>query len=361
MTEHYYAVIMAGGGGTRLWPLSRKDSPKQVLPLINDRSLFQIAVSRLNGLFSPERIIVVTVVDQAEKLQAQCPEIPKDNFLIEPMPRGTASVVGMAAIALQARDPKAVMAVLTADHIFKHEEIFRGLLLAAYEAAQQDHLVTLGIAPTYAATGYGYIQRSELVARYGDLNAFRVLHFIEKPDASKAKKMINSGDFDWNSGMFVWRVARILHEFARQMPDLNAKLNKIASSWGQPEIHTIIHEIWPTIEPETIDYGIMENASDVVVIPAKDLGWYDVGSWDALFEVISTDENGNVFQGGGCISLQTNNTLVYKKTTDRLIVTIGVDDLIIVDTGDVLLVCKKNQAQEVRQIVKQFEQGSQYL
>ena len=361
MTEHYYAVIMAGGGGTRLWPLSRKVNPKQMLPLIDDRSLFQIAVSRLDGVFSPEKIFVVTVADQAEKLQSQCPEIPNENFIIEPMPRGTASVVGLAAIALRAKDTHAVMAVLTADHIFAHNEIFQKLLLAAHEAAQQNHLITLGITPTYAATGYGYIQRSEFVGKHRELDAYRVLRFIEKPDAVKAQKMILSGDFDWNSGMFVWKVAKILDEFAHQMPDLYALLNEIASSWDQPDIQTVIQEIWPTIVPETIDYGIMENARDVVVIPAKDLGWHDVGSWDALFDVISADENGNVIQGEGCISLKTKNSLIYKKLSDRLVVTIGIDDLIIVDTDDVLLVCKKDQAQEVRHIVNQFEQGSQYL
>ncbi|MBE9523963.1 MAG: mannose-1-phosphate guanylyltransferase [Chloroflexi bacterium] len=361
MTEHYYAVIMAGGGGTRLWPLSRKANPKQMLPLIEDRSLFQIAVSRLDGVFSPEQIFVVTVADQAEKLQAQCPEIPNGNFLIEPMPRGTASVVGMAAVALRAHDPQAVMAVLTADHIFAHNEIFRELLIAAYDAAQQDYLVTLGIAPTHAATGYGYIQRSEFVGKYQELDTYRVLHFIEKPDAANAQKMVIGGDFDWNSGMFVWQVTRILDEFARQMPILYAKLNEINNSWNQPDIHAVIHEIWPTIVPETIDYGIMENARNVVVIPAKDLGWHDVGSWDALLDVIDADENGNVFQGEGCISLKTKNTLIHKKLSDRLVVTIGIDDLIIVDTDDVLLVCKKDLAQEVGHVVKKFKKDSQYL
>jgi len=361
MTEHYYAVIMAGGGGTRLWPLSRKAKPKQMLPLVGDRSLFQIAVARLDGVFPPERIFVVTVADQADKLGAQCPEIPIENFLIEPMPRGTASVVGLAAIALQARDPQAVMAVLTADHIFKNEDVFRELLLAAYDSAQQDHLVTLGIAPTHASTGYGYIQRGVPVNRHRDLDVYRVLHFIEKPDPPKAQEMLSSGGFDWNSGMFVWQVSRILNEFARQMPDLAAKLNQISESWDQPEIQTIIEQVWPTIEPQTIDYGIMENAQDVVIIPAKGLGWHDVGSWDALFEVIPSDENGNIFEGEDCITLDTTNTLIYKKTSQRLVVTLGVDDLIIVDTGDVLLVCKGDQAQHVRKIVKELEPESKYL
>ncbi|MEN8171318.1 MAG: sugar phosphate nucleotidyltransferase [Chloroflexota bacterium] len=361
MTEHYYAVIMAGGGGTRLWPLSRKESPKQMLPLVGERSLFQIAVARLDAVFPPERIFVVTIADQAAELQNQCPEIPVENFLIEPMPRGTASVVGLAAVALQARDPKAVMAVLTADHIFKHEHVFHELLLAAHDAAQQDHLVTLGIEPTHPATGYGYIQRAEQVNRHRDLDIYRVMHFIEKPDLSKAQEMLSSGDFDWNSGMFVWRVSRILDEITHQMPDLEAKLNQISASWDQPDVQTIIQGVWPTIEPETIDYGVMENAGDVVIIPAKGLGWHDVGSWDALFDVLPTDEHGNIFEGDGYIALDTNHTLVYKNTSDRLVVTLGVDDLIIVDTGDVLLVTKVDQAQHVRKIVNQLKPGSKFL
>ncbi len=361
MDKHYYAVIMAGGGGTRLWPLSRKANPKQTLPLINDRSLFQIAVSRLNGVFSPEQIFVVTVADQAAELQAQCQEIPIGNFLIEPMPRGTASVVGMAAVALQARDPQAVMAVLTADHIFAHNDNFRELMLAAYDAAQQEYLVTLGIAPTNAATGYGYIRRGEFVGHHREFNSYRVLKFVEKPDAEKAQKMVNSGDFDWNSGMFVWPVSKILNEFARQMPILYAKLIEISKSWDQPDMLAVIHDIWPTIIPETIDYGIMENADDVIVIPAMNLGWHDVGSWDALFDVFPADEKGNVFQGEGSVSLETKNTLIYNQFGDRLVATIGVEDLIIVNTGDVLLVCKKDHAQDVRQIVEQLEKNSQYL
>jgi mannose-1-phosphate guanylyltransferase len=362
MTDHYYAVIMAGGGGTRLWPLSRKTNPKQMLPLMGERSLFQIAVDRLDGLFTYDRIFVVTVADQAEALQAQCPEIPRENYLIEPMPRGTASVVGLAAIALQQRDPQAVMAVLTADHIFQNEGLFRKLLLSAYDAAQENHLVTLGIAPTFPSTGYGYIKQGELVETQRGLDVYLVEQFVEKPPEERAIQMIESGDHAWNSGMFVWQVGRILEEFDRQMPDLNSKLNEISTAWDQPQRESVIQRVWPQIQPETIDYGIMENAQDVVVIPAKGLGWNDVGSWEALFEVLSVDENGNIFLGDEVISIATRDTLVYKKSSPRLIVTIGVDDLVVVDTEDVLLVCKKDQAQKVRQVVSQIkDSGGDYL
>ncbi len=362
MLENYYAVIMAGGGGTRLWPLSRKASPKQMLPLVGERSLFQIAVDRLEGVFTPDQIFVVTVADQAKTLQGQCPEIPTENYLLEPMPRGTASVVGLAAVALQQRDPQAVMAVLTADHIFQNEAHFRKLLLSAYDAALQDHLVTLGIAPTFPSTGYGYIQQGDWVETQRELDVYQVLRFVEKPNEAGARVMLASGDHVWNSGMFVWQVGRIMAEFERQMPELASELNEISNAWDQPQRESVIQQIWPRIQPETIDYGIMENASDVVVIPAEGLGWNDVGSWEALFEVLPVDEHGNIVLGEAFIPIDTQRTLVYKKSSPRLVVTIGVEDLVVVDTGDVLMVCKKDQAQKVRQVVQQLkESGGNYL
>ena len=362
MFEHYYAVIMAGGGGTRLWPLSRKAHPKQMLRLIDERSLFQTAVQRLNGAFPPERILIVTVADQAAQLKKQSPEIPLENFLLEPMPRGTASVVGLAAVALQQRDPEAVMAILTSDHFIGNEERFRQLLLAAYELATDGYLVTLGIAPTFPATGYGYIHQGELLGTYRGLNAYRALRFKEKPAEAQAKAMLESGDHAWNSGMFVWQADQILKEFDRQMPELSAALKEIASAWGTAEQDVVIEKVWPGIRQETIDYGIMEGASRVAVIPAKGLNWSDVGSWDSLFDVLPADRDGNIIMGGQHVGLDTNDSLVYVNQEHRLIVTIGVDDLVVVDTGDVLLVCRKDQAQKVREVVNQLKQlGQDYV
>jgi mannose-1-phosphate guanylyltransferase len=356
MQNNYYAVVMAGGGGTRLWPLSRQSRPKQMLKLVDERTLFQAAVARLDGLFTPEHIFVVTVEEQAEELQAQAPEIPPENYLLEPMPRGTASVVGFAAIAIHNRDPQASMAVVTADHIIKNEEKYRQLLLSAYQTAQDGYLVTLGILPTYAATGYGYIQQGDLVGNYQDLNVYRALRFREKPSIEQAREMLESSDHAWNSGMFVWRVDRIMAEFSRQMPDLYSKLMEISNAWDQPQIQEVIGTVWPRIKSQTIDFGIMENAENVAVIPAQGLGWSDVGTWDALFDVLPADENGNIVMGGMHVPIDTQDTLIYTNQEHRLIVTIGVEDLVIVDTGDVVLVCHKNQVQEVRQVVDQLKQ-----
>jgi len=357
--EHYYAVIMAGGGGTRLWPLSRKSHPKQMLRLVDERTLFQTAVRRLKGVFSPDRILIITVSDQARELHEQCPELPKENFILEPLPRGTASVIGLAAVALKQRDPDAVMAVLTADHIIQNEDKFRRFLHASFEVALEDYLVTLGISPTHPATGYGYIQQGEKIGEYKGLSAYQVEKFLEKPDETKAQKLLDKGTYAWNSGMFFWKVNRILEELDLQMPALSRKLTEIANVWGlTPGQPPLIEEIWPTIKPETIDFGVMEGAKRVAVIPAQGLGWSDVGSWDALFDVLPSDSDGNIIMGGEHVTLDTARSLVYVNRTRRLIVTIGVEDLVVVDTDDVLLICRKDQAQKVRQIVNHLKQNN---
>lgn len=362
MYSDYYAVIMAGGGGTRLWPLSRQARPKQMLSLFDERTLFQTAVSRLDGLFPPERIYVVTVAEQASELQGQCPEIPVENYLIEPMPRGTASVVGLAAVALQQRDPQAVMAVLTSDHFIGDNERFHQLLRSAYQVAKDGYLVTLGIEPTFPATGFGYIQSGEQVGTYQGLNAYRVLRFKEKPNEELAREMLESGDHSWNSGMFVWQVSQIMQEFRRQMPALAGSLEEISRHWGGPEERATVERIWPTIQVETIDFGVMEGARQVAVIPAAGLGWNDVGSWDSLFDVLPADEHGNIVMGGEHVGLNTRGSLMYVNQPHRLIVTIGVEDIVVVDTGDVLLVCRKDQAQKVRDVVNHLKKnGQEYI
>src|SRR5512146_2824710 len=235
MFEHYYAIIMAGGEGSRLWPLSSPSRPKQMVQLGSDRTLFQVAIDRLQAVFPPERIYIVTVAKQAEELQGQCPEIPQRNFMIEPMPRGTASVVGMAATMLSRVDPEAVMAVLAADHLIQNVTYFHLLLSEAYTLAQDGYLVTLGIRPAYPSTGYGYIQRGPHLNGYPFLS-YQVKEFKEKPDEETARRFVAAGDHDWNSGMFVWRVDRILQEVRQLMPDLAEKLEQVMQVWGTPAL-----------------------------------------------------------------------------------------------------------------------------
>lgn len=356
MYENYYAVIMAGGSGTRLWPLSRKDQPKQSLRIAGNRTLFQYAVDRLRGLFPYERIMVVTVADQVDMLHGEYPEIPMENFIIEPLPRGTASVVGLACIALKHIDANATMAILTADHLIKNDVHLRHLLRAAHAVAQEDVLVTLGITPTYPATGYGYIQRGDPFGEYEGLETFYVKRFREKPQEVQAEAMVADGQHVWNSGMFIWRVKAVMGEIERQMPDLNEKLGKISNAWMDDTKPDMLANVWPMIEPQTIDYGIMENAQQVVVIPAVDLGWNDVGSWESLFESIDGDESGNIVLRGDPITFDTQGTLICGDSSEHLIVTIGVEDLIIIDSGDAILVCDRKHAQRVREVVHYLKQ-----
>jgi len=357
MTENFYALIMAGGGGTRLWPLSRQGHPKQMLPLIDERSLFQIAVQRLTGLFPTERIFVVTNRKQSAELSNQCPEIPKENYLLEPEPRGTAAAIGLAAAYLHHRDPEAVLAVLTADHYIGNEERFLEYLREAKEIASQGHLVTLGIEPTYPATQYGYIQQGKELVLNGKPSAFEVDRFKEKPDESEAKQLLASGDHSWNSGMFIWPTALILKEFERQMPSLHSSLQTIVKHWGSPQRDEILNREWPNVESQTIDYGIMEHAENVAVIPAKDMAWNDVGSWNSLFEVLEPDEDGNVILSQNHMNIKSRDSLVHSNGQSKMLVTIGVENLVIVDTGDVLLVCSKEHAQDVRKVVEHLKEN----
>ncbi len=362
MIEHYYGVVMAGGGGTRLWPLSRKKRPKQMLNLFGEQTLFQVSVRRLYDLMPPENIYVVTIAEQAEALICLTPEVPPENFLIEPAPRGTASVVGLAAVALAERDPEAVMAVVTADHFIGNLPLYNQLLSSAYQAAQDRYLVTLGIEPHFPSTGFGYIQRGAQINTYANIPVYQVQCFKEKPNQEQALEMLASGDHDWNSGMFFWRADQILGEFERQMPNLFQGLQHIREKWSTPARSATIAQVWDGLKNETIDYGIMEHAQRVAVLPAAGLKWNDVGAWESLYQILDGDENGNIVVGGRHIGLDTRQTLVYMDQDQRLIVTIGVEDLVVVGTGDVLMICHKDQAQRVRQVVNQLKvEGENYL
>jgi len=353
-----YAVIMAGGGGTRLWPLSRQARPKQMLQLIGSRSLFQLACDRLQDFLPPGQIFVVTTADLAAILQPQVPEIPVDNYLLEPMPRGTASVVGLAAAVLQARCSNAIMCVLTADHYIADVPRFQSVMQTALAAADQGWLVTLGIPPTYPATGYGYIQRSEQLPGIGEDPVHRIQRFKEKPDIETAQVMYRSGEYDWNSGMFFWRVDRILAEFARWMPDLSAILARLTVSWGHPDFQEALQSLWPTIQPQTIDYGIMERAEKTAVVAAQGIGWNDVGSWESLFEALPGDDNGNIILSATChLEIETRGTLIYSADPERLVVTLGLENMIVVDTPQALLVCPRHDAQKVRQVITVLKQN----
>jgi mannose-1-phosphate guanylyltransferase len=352
--DHTYAVIMAGGGGTRLWPISRKKHPKHLLPLLGEVTLFQNTLDRLEGFVQPEQVYIVTTAEQEQELKCQAPQIPVNNFLIEPMPRGTASAVGLAATVLLKHDPEAVMLVLPSDHFIRNREKFHLVMRVAVQVARKDYLVTLGITPIYPATGYGYIKLNGALPGMVDYPVFRVAQFTEKPDEAKARLMVSSGNYSWNSGMFIWRADHILSEFKRQMPDLMAALDRISESWGNTEQGSRLESEWSQLKSETIDFGIMEHAMNVAVLPAEGLEWSDVGSWDSLFDLLPPDKDGNVVINSLHLPFETHNSLVYSQGK-KLVVTIGVDDLIVVDSDDALLICHRDQAQQVRQVIKRLK------
>ena len=347
----YSAVILAGGSGTRLWPLSRRNRSKQSLKLVGERTMFQHAVDRIAPLFPPDQIYVVTREDQSALLSSQMPDLSLANIICEPVGRGTAPAIGLAAIHLRKKNPEATMAVLTADHYITGTEQFRRALEAACSAAQDGHLVTLGIKPTSPSTGFGYIHQGDRWGLVNDFPIFRVERFIEKPVLDAARKMAASGEYSWNSGMFVWRVDRILQEFQNQMPDLYARLMEVEAALGSADYRAILLRAWDRVVEQTIDYGVMEHAADVVVIPA-DIGWTDVGNWASLAELLSADRDGNIFVGPHQ-EIDTHNTFAFGGK--RLVATIGVQDIVIVDSDDALLVCAKKREQEVRDIVKRLQ------
>lgn len=346
-----YAVILAGGSGTRLWPRSREQWPKQFLDLGSGRTMLQEAVERIEPLIPLHRVYVITNRDYVGIVREQVPALPASNVIGEIAGRGTAPAVGLAAIMLRRVDPEAIMAVLTADHWIAARERFRQALQAAAEVAARGYLVTLGIRTERPETGYGYIERGEPLERAGDFEVYRVARFIEKPDLETARAFVQSGRHVWNSGMFIWRVHHILAEIERLMPDLYAQLHEIEAYLGTPREEETLQRIWPQIARQTIDYGVMERARDVAVIPV-DIGWSDIGSWATLLDLLPADEHGNVLTGEVEL-IDVHHSLIY--SPKRLIAAIGMENMIIVDAGDALLICPKERAQEVRNIVERLQ------
>ncbi|MBE2182499.1 MAG: mannose-1-phosphate guanylyltransferase [Anaerolineae bacterium] len=359
--EHTYALIMAGGGGTRLWPMSRNETPKQLLPLIEEQSMFQVSVERLSPLLPPERIYVVTGAKYVDALREQTPEIPIENFVIEPYGRDSGPAAALGVTVIQKRDPKAIIALLTADHHISNREGFRGVLAASFEAAEKGAIITLGISATLPSTAFGYIRKGDQIGLVNGWKVYRSRGFTEKPNIERAVAFIRSGEYSWNSGMFIWTASRAFDEFERQQPAMYSAMQRLATAVDTPAYETILGEVWETMPKISLDYAVMEHAENVSVIPI-DIGWSDVGSWDALFDVLNLDESGNGFKGASPdhLVVDTKNTLVY---SDKLTVTIGLEDLVIVDTKDVLLVCHRDRAQDIKQIVNMLKDrnGEAYL
>ena len=347
-----HAVILAGGGGSRLWPVSRKRRPKQVLSLAQGRSLFAESVARLTPWLPVERITVATTPILAELLGQETPALPASCFLLEPEPKGTAPVLGLAAMALHHQDPQSVMAVLTSDHAIEDPGRLRALLEAGAELAAAGHIVTLGIPPTSPDTGYGYIRRGEPFGAGSPVPAYRAREFREKPDAASARRFLEEGDYYWNSGMFLWTCSRLLEEISRVLPELYALLEQVKMP---PRLEDPVLALgWASLKAQTIDYAVMERADDIVVLDASGLGWSDVGSWDRVYQLLEKDPSANAVLEAHTVLRGSTGSLVVGEGGGRLIVLNGVQDLVVVDTGDVLLVCRREDAGRLREVVEEL-------
>ena len=347
-----YAVILAGGSGTRLWPRSRQSRPKQFLDITGERTMLQEAVDRIEPLIPQERILVVTNREYVPIVREQLPGLPAANAVGELAARGTAPAIGLAAVIIRRLDPEAVMVVLTADHLIRRQEEFRAAIRAAAQVAQKGWLVTLGIEAAAPETGYGYIERGEPLGQVDGLTFYRAARFTEKPDRETAERFVAAGRYSWNSGMFVWRVDAILEEMRRLMPATHGQLEEIAAHLGAPRQEATLARVWPRIARETIDYGVMERARKVAVIPI-DIGWNDIGSWSTLLDLLPADAGGNVL-AGEVVAVDTQRSLIY--SSGRLVAAIGLKDMIVVDAGDAILVCPRHRAQEVRRVVERLKE-----
>ena len=345
-----FAVIMAGGMGTRFWPRSREKTPKHLLQIFGQGTMIQNTVRRLEPIVRPSNVFVVTNRLQKAQVVRQLAHVPEDNILLEPVGRNTAPCIGLAALHIRRQNPDAVMIVLPADHLIDNEQEFHRVLQLAVETAQESsNLLTIGIKPTHPETGYGYIQ---FLNEDGGQNPYfhkgvlKVKTFAEKPNLQTAEKFLSSGDFLWNSGMFVWRVDAILAQIQKCLPEMYGELMKIERELGSPRYQQTLETVYGMIRGISIDYGVMEKAAAVYVIPGS-FGWNDIGSWDEVYRVSGKDDSGNSITGK-VIQKDTKGSYVF--SPDKVVAMIGVEDLIVVNTEDALLICRRGRSQDVKEI-----------
>ncbi len=354
-----YIVLMAGGSGTRFWPQSRANNPKQMLRLVGERSMLQMTYDRVKDLAPADKILVITNADLAEKVVQQLPDIPERNIIAEPFGRNTAPCIGLAAAIIQKRTTEdEPMVVLPADHLIKDMKHFHNTIKIATEYATTGNcLITIGITPTYPETGYGYIQRGEKLATKSGKDIYKVKTFAEKPNLETAQRFLKSGDFLWNSGMFIWSTDLILREFALLQPDMYEGFETIKKAVDTEAFDSVVQDVYAKIKSISVDYAIMEAAENVCVLES-DFSWNDVGSWEAVYNISKKDKHGNAVNVDENCLIDANNNYFFVK--DKLVAAVGVDNLVVVETDDALLICRKDQSQRVKEIVENLKRKKKY-
>jgi mannose-1-phosphate guanylyltransferase len=351
LPSNHYGLILAGGRGTRFWPRSRRKRAKQVLRFTGERSLIQDTVRRLKPLLPPERLWVLTNEHLRDEIVRQLPEVPPEQILAEPAQRNTAPAIGLAAHILQSLDPDAIMGVFPADHFIDEANAYRELLKPAFEAAAEGRIAVLGIAPRWPETGYGYIEFPRGI-KAG--KAAPVLRFREKPGPQTAREFVAAGNFYWNAGMFFWRCDVLLQELRTHLPRTAALIDSLPP-FGSPGFSGAVAEKYPEAENISIDFAVLEKASNVAGVPAGEIGWNDVGSWNAVYELLPRDAANNVLKADALLKDSTGSYVETEGPNRRLIALLGVKDLIVVDTPDALLIADRSRAQEVGDLVKLLE------
>ncbi len=357
MNSHVFGVILAGGSGTRFWPLSRERFPKQLLQIIGEGTLLQQTFERLLKKIPAHNMTMVTNEIQAEAIKLQLVKWKQEiegNVIVEPEGRNTAPAIALAAIQLLSRDPEAIMVVVPADHVVKSTRKFIQAVRFAVDLAGKDYLVTFGIHPTRPETGYGYIQprKRKKVGTKGELIGYQVERFVEKPNLSTAKRYVRSGNYFWNSGIFVWKASAILGELSAHHPHLGKILKGLRDRVGSSEYSAHLHKVYPKIPSLSIDHAVMEHSEQSVIVPV-DFGWSDVGSWGSLDEVAPQDKAGNV-KNGNIFDMGSERSVLFADR--RVVATIGLNDMVVVDTPDATLICPKDRAQDVKGIVSILKQ-----
>jgi mannose-1-phosphate guanylyltransferase len=358
--EKLYCLIMAGGSGTRFWPRSKTAKPKQYLNILGDDSLLQSTIKRFSTFTKYEDIYIVSGKSQATVLEEQTPMLPKQNLIYEPVGKNTLPCIGLAAMFAEIDNPEGIMVVSPSDHLITNEELFKNTVLTAAKIAdEKDGIVTIGITPTYPATGYGYIKTAGEISAGEAIRQYKVERFVEKPDEKTASEYLEQGGFFWNSGLFIFKVSVFLDAVKQFAPGLYADLRKIQAEIGQPSFETTLDTIYRAVQGISVDYGIMEHAQNIYLVEGN-FDWNDLGSWESVYLTHSKDENGNA-GSGEAILLDTQNSYVY--TDSGLVAVVGLDEVVVVKDGDTILVCRRDKTEDIKKIVEQLkaEKKDQYL